>query len=518
MGVGKSHSSGARSAPGLDSPAPIVVMENHDEAYGVWRAAGFQDKVLVHIDAHDDLSWAPEPGALNIGNFISLALKEGIIRAVFWVVPDQTWESSKTRKPLLRRLKRLAAEFPGPTPPLTVEAAQISLTLLKKPVGVCTLGHLPPFPEKVLLDIDTDFFTIPRACSRSDQHRTLPWCWPGELVANLKARGVQADLVTIAYSVEGGYTPVKWKYLADELSLLLDPSRNGDPAMRGLELIRSGALAARQGDLNSAEQLYRQAQELLPNAAAPPYHLAQLYRQRERAEQARQCYRLALALDPSYRTPYNSGGLWYYYDRRLREAEAEHRRTLVLDPEDAYAHLGLGKIAARRRRWQEAESWLRKSLELNNQLVDAYRTLGKVLSKQGRRREAIAAYERSLQLTLAGHKPLKAPILSNLEAHPLLDPDHFRVHTLLARLYEQEGETDTAMVGYRMGIASGGDGFLPRYRLAGLYFRQRRWQESCIEIWQALKQLPRDVRQTAARYYYRMKLALQNRVGGVFTS
>ena len=233
MEVGQILGSGARSAPGLDSPTPIVVMENHDEAYGVWRAAGFQDKVLVHIDAHDDLSWAPDLSALNIGNFISLALKEGMIRAVFWVVPDQTWESSNTRKPLLRRLKRLAAEFPGPTPPLTVEAAQISLTLLDKPVRVCTLGHLPPFPEKVLLDIDTDFFTIPRACSRSDQHHALPWCWPGELVATLKARGVQADLVTIAYSVEGGYTPVKWKYLADELSLLLRPSRNGDTGPEG---------------------------------------------------------------------------------------------------------------------------------------------------------------------------------------------------------------------------------------------------------------------------------------------
>jgi tetratricopeptide (TPR) repeat protein len=493
-------------------------MENHDEAYGVWRAAGFQDKVLVHIDAHDDLSWAPEPGALNIGTFISLALKEGIIRAVFWVVPDQTWESSKTRKPLLRRLKRLAAEFPGPTPPLTVEAAQISLTLLKKPVRVCTLDHLPLFPEKVLLDIDTDFFTIPRACNRSDQHRTLPWCWPGELVARLKARGLQADLVTIAYSLEGGYTPVKWKYLADELSLLLDPSRNGDPALRGLELIRAGAQAAQQGDLNSAEKLFLQTQELLPDSAAPPYHLAHLYTRMERPEEARKFYRLALALDPSYRTPYNSGGIWYYSDQRLQEAEAEHRRTLVLDPEDAYAHFGLGKIAARRRRWQEAEAWLKKSLELNEELVDAYRTLGKVLSQQRRRREAIAAYERSLHLTLAGHKPLKAPILSNPEEHPLLDPEHPWVHIFLARLYEQEGETDTALVGYRMGIALGGDGFLPRYRLACLYFRQRRWQESCNIFWQALKKLPKDVKQTAARYYYRMKLALQNRVGGAFTS
>ena len=147
-------------------------MENHDEAYGVWCGEGFQEKILVHIDAHDDLAWAPDAGSLNIGNFISLALKEGIIREIFWVVPDQTWKTSGTRKPLRRRLKKLMAEFPGASRLLKVEEAQISLTLLDKPVRVCTLDHLPKLPEKVLLDIDTDFFTISRACStqRSASH------------------------------------------------------------------------------------------------------------------------------------------------------------------------------------------------------------------------------------------------------------------------------------------------------------------------------------------------------------
>jgi tetratricopeptide (TPR) repeat protein len=210
--------------------------------------------------------------------------------------------------------------------------------------------------------------------------------------------------------------------------------------------------------------------------------------------------------------------MWYYSYRRLREAEEEHHRILILDPEDAYAHFGLGQIAARRRRWPEAEAWLRKALALNDHLVDAYRTLGKVLSRQKRRREAITVYERSLKLTLAGHKPLKAPILSYPGGQPLLDPDHFQVHLLLARLYELEGETDTAIMGYRMGIALGGEGFLPRYRLACLYFQQRRWQESGSEIRKALKELPKDLRRAGARYFYRVKQDLQNRFDLGFTS
>jgi hypothetical protein len=122
--------------------------------------------------------------------------------------------------------------------------------------------------------------------------------------------------------------------------------------------------------------------------------------------------------------------------------------------------------------------------------VDTHRLLGKVLSRQGRRQEAIAAYERSLQLTLAGQKPLKAPILSNPEEHPLLDPDHSRIHLLLARLYAREGMVDTAIVSYRMGIALGGDGVLPHWQLACLYGKERQWQRSCKEIVLAITKMP----------------------------
>ena len=93
-----------------------------------------------------------------------------------------------------------------------------------------------------------------------------------------------------------------------------------------------------------------------------------------------------------------------------------------------------------------------------------------------------AAYERSLQLTLAGHKPLEAPILSNPEKYPLLDPDHSRVHLLLARLYAREEMVDTAIVGYRLGLSLGGEGVLPHWPPASLWGKKRQWQQSCREF------------------------------------
>jgi tetratricopeptide (TPR) repeat protein len=492
---------GAR--PGVDPIKSHYLMENHDEAYQIWRKAGVRDRILVHLDAHDDVWWLKDQGQITIANFICPALKEGLVREVYWVVPDKTWENPQSLKPVLRHLKKIIKKYSGKPRPIQIGPEEISVRVLDKPLRVCPLGALPHFPEAVLLDIDVDYLVIPRACHSSDQHRALPWCWPEDLVARLNGQGLRTDLVTIAYSVEGGYTPLKWKYLGDELAQRLAGYAPGGAGLKGMGLMREAALAAHRGDRQGAEARYLQARELMPDSPAPNYHLAQLYVEMGRNGDSREYYQRALALDPSYRTPYNSGGNWYYADRRYREAEAEHRRILALDPEDAYAHLGLGQVAAKRKQWQAAEAWCLKALELNSQLVDGYRTLGLVRRKQGRLREAIAAYEKSLQLSLAGHKPL-GPILTVSEGR-LLDPEHFKIHAILARLYERLGDADTAITGYRMGMAKGYDGFWPRWRLASLYLKQGRWQLSLGEAWQALQKAPGDVWWWASRHCRRLK-------------
>lgn len=68
-------------------------MENHDQSYHLWRDAAFKDRILVHIDAHHDMWWFDDNRSLTIANFVCLALRERIVREVYWVVPDATWEN-----------------------------------------------------------------------------------------------------------------------------------------------------------------------------------------------------------------------------------------------------------------------------------------------------------------------------------------------------------------------------------------------------------------------------------------
>ena len=49
-----------RTVLGIDPVERVFVMENHDEAYHIWRRANVKDRILVHIDAHHDMWWIPD--------------------------------------------------------------------------------------------------------------------------------------------------------------------------------------------------------------------------------------------------------------------------------------------------------------------------------------------------------------------------------------------------------------------------------------------------------------------------
>ena len=157
--------------------------------------------------------------------------------------------------------------------------------------------------------------------------------------------------------------------------------------------------------------------------------------------------------------------------------------------------MGLGRLAFRLKRWGEAEERLRRALVPDGPAVDANRALGDLLARRGRLAEAIRAYERSLTLALRGGKVLRAPIRTRDPGEaPVRDPDHFRVHACLARLYARIGEGARAIDAYRVGIAGGYDGPALRCRLACLLWQQRRRREAVVQGWTALRMVPSLVR------------------------
>lgn len=475
---------------GVDALDQVFLMENHDEALRIWRDAEVHQRILVHIDAHHDMWWADDEADVNIGNFICLALRQGLLREAFWVVPDAAFENAKATKPVFKHMKRLLRRYQEGSKVL-VEPNRIAAFVLGKRLTICPVSLLPVLREPVLLDIDLDYFVIPRVCyGMQDQHSSLPWCWPNELVNRLRDCGVQSDLVTIVYSVEGGFTPLQWKYLGQELALLLKRSSDQDPELAGMRYLREGAEAEQRGEHTVAESKYRQAQTGLPEIAAAPYRLARLLSCQGRVEEGRLLYAHAVKLDNSYSGPYSNSGFHCYWRDELGTAEQEFRCSLALNPADPYAALGLGLLAHKRKRWQEAERHLRTALALDSSLLDAQRSLGHVLAKLKRTDEAIVALERALKLGLRGHNSLEGPITTN-RRRPLSDPWHCDTYARLARLYARKGSVQAAIDALRIAISGGRDSASQRLQLARLYWQRGDWRSAVVQGWLAIGKAPK---------------------------
>jgi len=245
----------------------VFLLENHDEAFYVWQNNKVTQRILVHIDAHHDMWWISDQANITIANFICPALKQDFVKEVIWVVPDATFANSTNRKSILAHVTTLLKEYPVKSRKLVLTNECIIASVLGKTLSVCTLRSIPPRRENVLLDVDVDYLIIPRVTYReSDHHLLLPWCWPCELVNHL--RGMQSDLITVAYSVQGGYTPLQWKYLGDELVLRLKQANESGSRLEGMGQIRQGAEAEVRGEVTQAEVKYRAAMDLLPESAA----------------------------------------------------------------------------------------------------------------------------------------------------------------------------------------------------------------------------------------------------------
>lgn len=471
------------SRVGIDPIEHVFLMENHDQAYHIWRDAGVKEKILVHIDAHHDMWWIDDNRSLTIANFICPAIKEGIVREVYWVVPDRTWDGRAGRSAVWGHLKRILKGYPSAAV-LSRERHRLNAELAGTPLSVCSLDALPMFTEDVLLDVDADYLVIPYVSHRrGDRHNDLPWCWPEQLVERLRRCNLRTDLATIAYSVEGGYTPLKWKYLGDEIAFRLGNPRGSDSLER-YELIRAAALAESQGDVGCAEDCFRRAGA----SSAACLHLSYLLVDKDLSE-ARSCYQRALSLDPSYRTDYGSPGMPKYRGSEYKSAERGFRQTLALDPENALAQLGLGWIALHSKRWIDAEARFQAAIAFSPNLLDAYRGLGKALVKQRRIDEAIGAYEQSLRLALAGSKGLDERIATQPDESRLRDSEHGHIHAVLAKLFEQKRQACRAMAGYRMALECGYGAPWVRFHLARVLLIDGQWVSSAMQASRGLAAL-----------------------------
>ena len=464
-------------------------MEDHDGAYHAWRQARVRRRVLVHIDGHLDWDWIPDkdPAELlaapslravdamlrapwlwnvtgrqssqlmHIGNYINPALRDGMIDRFYWVVPDVEFEGAW----LGEMLREMCVVSPRRFRILEVRPDSIVCEIDGVPLTACRLSALPRIDEPVLLDIDTDYLfsdQVAIVAAGRDPWRQLPWMWPATLVQALRDKSIRSELITIAYSVEGGFTPLMYKHLGDELAARLAPSAPSELDRTRFEHHQRAALHRTGGRFDRAAAEYEALLAVVPRDAAAHFNLAYLKTRLHQHAAAGACYRRAVELDPRYATGFNTFGSVCEMAGRLDRAHEEYERMLRWDPQSADARFGMARVLARRRRWADALAAYRAAVRLRPGQADAHRGLGSVYAAIGRSADAIREWEQARAL----------------------EPDDAAVHLWLGRAYGRAGRPDDAIAAYRTALRCGARGASVYFHLSALHLRTGRLGPTCL--------------------------------------
>lgn len=421
----------------------IILIEDHHQALTIWRQEGFKGLDLVHIDAHIDFGFYPAKPIeriinevrsirelkrnleyslafrhyekdfdkqTNIGNYIYPAMCEGIVKDLYWVIPGRLKEFKKSLKIIKGMLESFSRQDPYQSR-RTPHAARymlkdeiISTQLLGRKFVICTLEKLPVLRHNVLLDIDADFLvtdSLLNADNTAKIGKRIRWIRPDRLAQELSGKIFHPVSTTIAYSVNGGFTPMRYKVLGDELAYRLSPRRFKE---------------------HFAERLM----------ASTFFNLFESTGKKE-------CYQKAIKLDPSYRAADNNYGPLYLSIRKFSRAKKEFSKIVKVDPKNPYPFLGLGAIALEKRDFYKARRHFSYTLSLKRDLprkigIDSSRGLPEALF-------GLAQAE----FKLKNFKKAKGLFCRYQSLQPLQPQSYY----FLAQIYEKERNFEEAVVKYK---------------------------------------------------------------------
>lgn len=344
----------------------VSLIEDHDEALGLWRKKGFRGIDLVHVDAHIDFGFHAAKPAMqvfkeaksvselkkeleqslafsryqpdfdkqtNIGNYIYPAMREGIVRNFYWVIPGRLKEFRQSLKIIRKIISSLMRHdsYLEDARCKTQDGKNgvISTKLFGRKFIICTLEKLPVLKEKVLLDIDTDYLVIDslvNAGNTSKIGRRKRWIRPDRLVKELLEKIPRPFFTTIAYSVNGGYTPMRYKILGDELAYRLSP-----------------------------ESFSRDYGEKF---------IASVFFERFESTGRKEFYCKAVKLNPLYRATDNNYGNLYLNIGEINRADQEFLKIFKVDPVNPAALANLGSVAWERKNFKKAKEYFQRGLKV----------------------------------------------------------------------------------------------------------------------------------------------------------
>jgi len=461
----------------------IVLIEDHCQALGCWRRMQFKRLALVHLDAHIDFAFFRVKPAkqvfgearsldelkrkladtllfekfgkaaeeqLNIGNYIYPAMRDGIVQSFYWIVPGEKYPVSAQEK-LRKYLERIKKHDPLKSKGIGSSRHNLLTNLYNKKFMAGTLNHSPKIKEPLLLDIDVDYLLFNTANDTSltkDLGKRKPWIYPKELALILRSKFPKPKFITIAYSVNGGYTPIEFKFFGDEIYLRLKCKR----LSHGLETV---LLLRNKGVGYYFKADYRRASIFFRDAVMKSGYLAGIEKgfkerlsghlyfwafkcewEKGDKQSARQFYNLAIKNDKSLKAEDNNLGRFYMQKKNFNSAHDEFKKILFCDAEDKYALCGMAEILLRRKRYKEAMAKYKQALRVDRKEKKALLGLAALYVKSGENAQGKSIIARLKQI----------------------EPLNPQAALLSAQIDEKQGNLSKAVVVYKKAFLLGAGG------------------------------------------------------------
>lgn len=478
-------------------PAPLYLVDDHDAAYILWKEHGIKNQVLLHFDAHIDFEWIADKDPfrvlqeknlanamddfkhshgwsfsdtannfLHLGNYLCRALQDGIVKDWYWIVPDSVWENKQSRRQIWRDLLHYYRFRTGPMDFPKKERHAFRASFFNVPFTVTSLKHLPQMAGPVLLNIDVDYLTtemLPEVPSAENLRRRLPWVWPDELMSRLRRAGIRSLMTTLSNSVQGGFTPIQFKFFGEALKGIESGHLNPDyfhlkeafefyaakkdhAALLVLDSFESCGIYEATRQYRKAQLLYGagqivNAQESMKTAisldsefasvynssavyfetlgrnldayeewrwihALLPNHLearlgkADYWALSGSKDDAKIFYEQALMEDPLHAAAAQKLGNFHRAERRYPQAQHYLALSVVQNPKNIPARLQLASVFMAQGFWSDAKKCLRETLGLGGHCPAAYQMLSAVYFRLGYFRKAVELWRESLRLNL----------------------------------------------------------------------------------------------------------------------
>lgn len=164
------------------------------------------------------------------------------------------------------------------------------------------------------------------------------------------------------------------------------------------EVLHSAIEAHQAGDLQMAEDLYRDVLRIEPDHFYALHYLGVLYCQSGNFDSAINHIKKALQSNPSDSHAYYNLGIALQSKGLRDEAIGAYEKALHLNPGNADAFVNLGILYKDNGRYDDAVMCFRNALQINPSLLPAHNNLGIVLKQKGQLDDAIASFKKTLEL------------------------------------------------------------------------------------------------------------------------